>query len=367
MGKNLSRRDFLKGTAAGAASLAAMGMLGGCSQPAAAGGEGGGAATRGLAGDASELYIMVVPNSGIDYWHPVYAGFKALGLQLGVQTSYMGSVEYEANAEVETFNQALAKNPKGICVHPLTAEAFQAPINSAVDAGVAITTFAADAPDSKRQGYVTSDNTNEGTYAAKTVGEAIGGKGGVMTCCNPGQTNHDIRVDSFRAVIKELYPDVEVLDNTPTAQDPDAAYQAVMTCAQKNPQLAAVFTPEASSAQGAAQAAKELGTGIKVMCVDTNDAVLDMVKSGDMLSAIAPDQFAQGWHSMWLLFNAAHPEILTPMSFKKYEGQNPTYIPYLDNGLDVVTADNADYYYMANYIKTAGYSSIEDMLADGKP
>ena len=70
---------------------------------------------------------------------------------------------------------------------------------------------------------------------------------------------------------------------------------------------------------------------------------------------------------MWLLFNAAHPEILTPMSFKKYEGQNPTYIPYLDNGLDVVTADNADYYYMANYIKTAGYSSIEDMLADGKP
>ena len=64
MGKNLSRRDFLKGTAAGAASLAAMGMLGGCSQPAAAGGEGGGAATRGLAvyhGRSEQRHRLLAP------------------------------------------------------------------------------------------------------------------------------------------------------------------------------------------------------------------------------------------------------------------------------------------------------------------
>lgn len=362
--KNVSRRDFLKGTAAGAAGLAAMGLLGGCSNQAAASGE---TKTVGLAGASDELYTLNVPNNGVDYWHPVYAGFKELGLLLGVKTSYTGSVEYSASAQVESFNQDLAKKPKGICVHPITAEAFQSPIADAVAAGTQIVTFAADAPDSARIGYVTSDNNKEGLQAAKTVGEAIGGKGGVMTTCNPGQTNHDIRVDVFREQIKALYPDVEVLDNTPTNQDADAAYQAVLTCAQKNPNLAAVFCPEATSAQGAATAAKELGTGIKVMCCDTNDAVLDMLKTGDFLAAIAPDQYVQGWMSMWLLFCAAHPELMNPMSAKKAQGKNPIYIPYLDNGLDVVTAETADNYYMANYIKAAGYSSLEDMLSDGNP
>ncbi len=365
--RKVSRRDFLKGTAAGA-GIAAMGLLAGCSTGTDAGAAGGGAsAASGLTGAADELYTLNCPNNGIDYWHPVYAGFKELGKLLGVKTSYTGSVEYEISKQVESFNQDLAKKPKGICLHPITAEAFQGPIADAVAAGVCVSTFAADAPDSARIGYVTSDNTKEGTQAAITIGDAIGGKGGIMTTCNPGQTNHDIRVDVFRAQIKERYPDVEMLDNTPTNQDADAAYQAVMTCAQKNPQLAAVFCPEATSAQGAATAAKELGTGIKVMCCDTNDAVLDMLKTGDFLAAIAPDQYMQGWMSMWLLFCAAHPELMNPMSAKKATGKNPTYIPYLDNGLDVVTAETADYYYMANYIKNAGYSSIEDMLSDGNP
>ena len=151
MSKNVSRRDFLKGAVAGAAGLAAAGMLGGCSQSSAS--TGGETKTVGLAGDSSELYVLCVPGRGTDYWYPVYAGFKALGNFLGVQTSYMGSDEYEPSAQLETYNQAMAKNPKGICVHPITAETFQAAINSAVDGGVAITTFAADAPDSKRAGY----------------------------------------------------------------------------------------------------------------------------------------------------------------------------------------------------------------------
>lgn len=42
-------------------------------------------------------------------------------------------------------------------------------------------------------------------------------------------------------------------------QDPTKAYNALLTLAQANPELGAVFIPEANSALGAAQAAKELG------------------------------------------------------------------------------------------------------------
>ncbi|MDR0600468.1 MAG: substrate-binding domain-containing protein [Treponema sp.] len=309
--------------------------------------------------------------SGVEYWFPVYEGFKQAGNLLGVKTFYVGTTEYDANKEVEVFEQTLAKNPKGIMVHPITAEAFKEPIDRAIAQGVAVVTFAADAPDSKRLGYITSDNVKEGQHAARTMGQALGGKGKVMVSRNPGQTNHDIRIDTFIATIKAEFPGVQVVGEIITNQDPDKAYTGVMTVAQANPDLGGFFSPEASSAMGAAQAAKELAGGgkpnIKVMCCDVNEQILDMLQTGDVFGAINPDQGMQGWFGMLTLFTAAHPELIKPMNGKKEAGQNPTYIPIIDNGLNLVTADNAKYFYVDKYAESLGYSSIQDMLGPGGP
>ena len=53
--------------------------------------------------------------------------------------------------QIATFEQVLAKKPAGIFVHPMNADAFIEPINKAIDSGVAIATFAADSPKSKRR------------------------------------------------------------------------------------------------------------------------------------------------------------------------------------------------------------------------
>ncbi len=333
----------------------------------AAEGDAPAAAGTGIYGSADETYYMNVPVSGVEYWFPVYAAFKEAGNMLGVNTVYGGTTEYDANLQVEAFNQMLAQNPTGIMVHPINAEPFLEPINRAVESGVAVITFASDSPDSLRSAYITSDNVQEGTAAARAIGDALGGEGGVMTCVNPGQTNHDIRTSTFKAVIEAEYPNMEFLIEAPTNQDPDAAYEAVMTEGQRSPHLAGIFTPEASSAIGAAQAAKELGTGILVMCADVNETVLDMLKTGDMFGAINPDQGNQGFWGMMLLFMSAHPEMVNFMSYKEDAGMNPISIPFMDNGLDIVNAENADSYYIGNYVEKCGYSSLDEMLAPGGP
>ncbi|MDR1884629.1 MAG: substrate-binding domain-containing protein [Synergistaceae bacterium] len=324
----------------------------------------------GMKGSPDEEYYMIQFVSGVEYWFPVYAGFKEAGNHLGVKTFYSGTTEYDANKEVEVFDQILARNPKGILLSPITAEAFKEPIDRAIAQGVAVVTYASDSPESNRLGYITSDNVREGQYAARAIGNELKGQGKVMTLRNPGQTNHDIRIDTFRATIQAEFPNIELVADETSNQDPDRAYTAVMTVAQKHPDLGAIFMPEANTAMGASRAAVELGGGkakIKIICCDVNTQILDMLKTGDVWGAINPDQGMQGYFGMLTLFTAAHPELVNPMNGKKAQGLNPVYIPYIDNGLTLVNADNADYFYVDKYAESLGYSSVQDMLGPGDP
>ena len=322
--------------------------------------------TTTLKGSSDEKYYMCVPISGVEYWFPVFQGMKDAAKALGVNCYYMGTPEYDASKQVEVFDQILAMNPTGILVHPITAESFVDPIQRAVDADVKVVTFAADSPDSARTAYVTSDNTKEGNTAAENIAQALGGKGEVMIMRNPGQTNHETRCDSFVTYMKENYPDINVVAEEISGQDADKTYQAVMTVAQAHPDLAAVFTPEATSAVGAAQAGIELGGGkqkLLVSCCDTSEQVLDLLKDDKFFAAIAPDQYLQGYIAMLNLFFSAHNEMLNPMNSRANDGENLWQVPYCDNGLSIVTKENADSFYIKNYCKQVGVKDVDEMFS----
>ena len=257
------------------------------------------------------------------------------------------------------IEQALAKQPAGILLHPMNPDPFVEPINRATEAGTAVVTFAADSPNSKRVSYVTSDNAREGRVAAQQVAEDMGGSGQYAVLENPGQDNHDRRVAAFIEEMDENYPDMELVGRASTGQDPNKAYQAVLSLAQANPELGAVFMPEASSAMGAAQAAKEAGGDIRVMSVDVNASVLDMIQAGEMFGAINPNQGTQGYYGFLLLWLAKHPELIDPMNDHAEAGFNPMGIPVLDNGYSVVTQDNAESFYWDKYLKKRGTRGIE--------
>jgi ribose transport system substrate-binding protein len=127
--------------------------------------------------EPGEKYVMNVMVSGVEYWFPVYEMFKQAGKQLGCETAYTGTPEYDVNKQIASFDQALAQNPAGILVHPMNSDPFIEPINRAIGQGTAVVTFAADSPLSKRISFITSDNIREGTYAADAIATKLGGKG----------------------------------------------------------------------------------------------------------------------------------------------------------------------------------------------
>ncbi len=313
-----------------------------------------------LQGSEDEVYYMVPFVSGVEYWFPVYEMFKQAGQQLGVKTKYLGTPEYDVNKHLEVFEQVLARKPAGIFIAPINSDAFIEPINRAYEMGVPVVTFAADSPNSKRVSYITSDNAREAVFAADTLANELGGQGEVAVLENPGQDNHDRRTQGFVARIESKHPGVKVVARAATMQDPQKAYQAVLTMAQAHPNLGAVFMPEASSAMGAAQAAKELGGKIKVLCCDVNGKVLDMIKEGDIWGALNPNQGVQGYFGMLFLYLAKHSDLIDPMNDYQRMGYNPMQIPYCDNGLALVTRENADDFYWDKYLKRRGTKGIKE-------
>jgi len=302
-------------------------------------------------GNPDETYYMVTFVSGVDYWSTVFAGFRQAGEQLGVETIYTGTPEYDITEQVRVFNQVVAQRPDGIALSPISADAFIEPINNAIEEGVPVMTFATNSPRSNEIAYVTSDNVTEGETAADFLAEAIGGEGEIALLENPGQLNHEIRISSFRERIEEEWPDVEVVASYASNQNPDRAAMGVQTMSQANPGIEAVFAPEASSGMGAANAALEIERDIKVMCVDINDSVLSMIREGDMLAAIQPDTVTQGYLSMLILFLDRH-QLIDPMNdWEDNPDKGPINIPYVDHGLDIVTQDNVDYFYSSKYLE----------------
>jgi ribose transport system substrate-binding protein len=211
--------------------------------------------------EPGELYAMNVMVSGVEYWFPVYEMFKQAAEQMGCDTIYTGTPDYDVTKQIASFDQILARQPAGIMVHPMNADPFIEPINRAITQGTAVVTFAADSPNSERTAHITSNNEMEGIGAADAIAEAMGGEGEYAVLENPGQDNHDRRIGAFIARMESNWPGMTLVGRAASNQDPNKAYQAVLQLAQANPNLGAVFMPEANSAIGAAQAAVELGSG----------------------------------------------------------------------------------------------------------
>ncbi len=306
-------------------------------------------------GSPDETYYMNVMVSGVEYWFPVYEMFKQCGQQLGVKTVYGGTPEYDVNLQIASFEQMLAMRPAGIYVHPMNADAFIEPINKAIDSGVAIATFAADSPKSKRRVYITSDNVNEGNVASDIVCNEI--KQGEIACTeNPGQSNHDLYIKSFIANVEKNYPDVQIVNRTATNQDTARAYETALATLQANPNLKAYITPEAPSAQGVAQAVKEKGADVMVLTRDLNITILDAIKAGEIWGAVCPDQGNQGYMGMLSLFLLKHSDMIDPMSDYEMKGVSPINLPFVDNGMNMVTKENAEAFYWDKYLASRPWS-----------
>jgi ribose transport system substrate-binding protein len=298
-----------------------------------------------------ETYVMNVMVSAHPYWVPVYQGFKQAAEAMGCETVFSGTPDYDITKQIASFEQDLVKNPAGVLLHPMQSDPFIEPINQAIANGVEVVTFAADSPKSKRTAYITSDNLAEAKFAAEEIVKQVGDSAEYAVLENPGQSNHDLRVTALIDYMEKNYPNMKLVGRQATNQDSNAAYRATASILQANPNLKAMWIPEAGSAEGAVAAVLEAKAKVLIMHADVTPTTLEHIKAGNIHMALNPNQGVQGYMGFIATFLAAHPELFDPFNDYKVSGYNPMQIPFVDNGFAVITKANADSFDLNKYME----------------
>ena len=298
-----------------------------------------------------ETYIMNVMVSAHPYWVPVYQGFKQAAAAMGCKTVFSGTPDYDITKQIASFEQDLVKQPAGILLHPMQSDPFIEPINRAIEGGVEVVTFAADSPKSKRTAYITSDNVAEAKFAAEEIVKQVGEEGQYAVLENPGQSNHDLRVTELIAYMEANYPGMKLVGRQATNQDSNAAYRATASILQANPELDAMWIPEAGSAEGAVAAVLEAKADVLIMHADVTPTTLEHIKAGNIHMSLNPNQGVQGFMGFMTVFMAAHSDMFDPFNDYKVSGYNPMQIPFIDNGFAVITKENADSFDLNKYME----------------
>jgi len=289
-----------------------------------------------------QLYIEVSALGNIDYFYDHKMGMKKAGEELGVRTEYVGPAEYDMNAMVAAFEQAIAKKPQGIVV-----VGFEASLNpivkKATDAGIPVVTVDADLPGSTRMAFVGTGNFNAGMMGGDKLASLIGKKGNVAIMTKPGQSNLEERIAGYKAALAK-YPGIKIVQIVDTQSDPVVAATAASTLLQKYPDLAGIACVEAAGGSGAATAVREakLAGKVKIIAMDRGNDVLDAISKGIISASVAQQTALMPYYAVQILFNLNNSKVAITSNNKAAKVKG---IPVsVDTGVIIVDKTNYKYF-----------------------
>ena len=265
-----------------------------------------GSNTGAQAADPNEEYIFVSSMGNLEFFNAVKYGWKWAGEKLGVKTSYVGPAEFDLNAQVAAFEQAIARKPKGIAVFAVDP-VLTPVINKAVEAGIPVVTVIGDQPDSKRLAYVGSNQYDLGYMGGIKIADAIGGQGNVAILSIPGTKMFDDRAAGYEAAFAK-YPGIKVVQTGDTKADTVTAISVAKDIMTRFPDLAAFVGTDSTGGIGAGTAVKEAGKQgqVKAVAMDRNSDVLDLIDKGVLYGTVAQDDVDNPYWALQILYNYAH-------------------------------------------------------------
>ena len=290
-----------------------------------------------------DVYYLIGGLLGLPYFLDHKIGFEQACEELGVTGKFIGPTDYDMTAQAQMIEEAIAQNPKGILV--MAFEDTLAPaINKAVEAGIPVVTIDMDTLDSKRDFFVGGDTKEYGRIHARTMAEALGGKGEILLNWNIGQNSQDMRAEGFKEEIAN-YPDIQIVQELSSETDTSRDADAFKAALQANPNINGISTLVSTGAVAAATAVRELGIdGIKIIGDSKDDATLKLVEAGEVEATVAIKTRIEPYIAMNVLYLTNYTNFQVSQD-DEAAGISP--LPTkIDIGTFVIEQDTAQYFYM---------------------
>lgn len=250
---------------------------------------------------------------------PAKLGLAAIGLNAPYLVGYMKGLEAEAkrlNLELITLdaNFDAAKQASQmddlinqkvdvIAVFPVDAKAIAPSVKKAYDAGIKLVATNSWADPSVLQDFqvfVGASMLEEAQMAARTMNEALNGKGNVVICeGSPGTDPAYWRTKGFKDELAKIAPGIKILDSQPSKGWDKAACQANMdNFLTKYPQIDGAYGEDDTLATAMLQSAKAANRADKIKFVGIGASIegLKAIKSGEMYGTCTQ---SGPWEGLW--------------------------------------------------------------------
>jgi ribose transport system substrate-binding protein len=266
--------------------------------------------------------IALIPGLTTDaFYITMHKGAQRAADALGAQLIFQGGPDFNPTVQVPVLNAVIARHPDAILIAPTDKQQLIAPLKQAVDAGIkviTVDTFIDDGnyQDGRGEGdfplsYVASDNVLGGFLAGAALGKILDGKGKVyVSNVKPGISTTDQREQGFKIAMKQLWPDIAVLETQFNDDDANKAAAQLQAVLARNSDLDGVFGANLFSAIGAADGVKAVGkTGvIRVVAFDAPQRIVNDLKSGLIDLAIAQHPAEIGYYGVMTAYAAVTGE-----------------------------------------------------------
>jgi len=300
MRKQVSTRSAFVAAALGL--LVSSTALAACSSTPA-----GDAATTGASGEKKQFAIVY--SIAVDFFDTVTRGAQDEIANSGKNVDLMVKApdKGDINQQIEIMENLITMGVDGIAIGPSDSDALSPMIDKAIDAGIPVVTFDTDAPDSKRLGYIGTDNYEAGRLLDKTVGDLNPNAQVVVTISVPTQLGLQQRVKGAQDVWAESYPGVKLIDTRSSGGDPAVTLSNIEDMVKAHPDFTTLIGIDAQGGPAAVSAWKSLGvTDKQAVVFDDLPVVIQGIRDGQINAAISQFEYKWGAEIINKLWDASN-------------------------------------------------------------
>ena len=252
------------------------------------------------------------------FWDPTVAGAKDAADTFGVSLTFVKS-KPDVDSQNAHIKELVASGIEGLAIAPNNPIAQEAAINEAAGK-MPVVTFDSDAPNTKRRGFVGTDDYVAGQTAGQEVRSALPDGGAVIIAVgsidmsNGGDRrrglidnlldrpfNRDGKADPVDAALKGA--NYSVVATVSDGGNPDAAKKAIADAIKAHPEVKCIVGLFSINGPIAADAVAAAGKKdqIKVVGFDESAEEQAAVQSGAIYSSVLQNQYRCGYETVRVL------------------------------------------------------------------
>ena len=253
---------------------------------------------------SSTKRIAFITNNAADFWTIARKGTEKADAELADVEVEFRLGDGTAAAQKRILDDLLAKGVDGIAISPVDPANQTAMLNDAAKQAL-VFTHDSDAPDSKRECYVGTDNVAAGRQAGDLIKEALPQGGRIAIFVGKlDARNAQERLQGIKASIAGST--IDIIDVRTDDTDSVRAKANVSEMLVGHPEVAALVGLWSYNGPAILNAVRDAGRvgQVKIVAFDEDDETLTGVKSGAIVGTVVQQPYEFGYQSVTLLEKA---------------------------------------------------------------